>query len=247
MKLLPMKNKITLLFFLILFSSAVVGQNAERKEISGKINLDLIAIESVNVVNLTTNKSTITDENGAFLLFVKEGDVLVFSAINLVTLRKRVDKQDLSIAIMKLQMVLKSIPLNEVVINEALQISAEKLGIIPYGQKKYTPAERKLYTATSGGGIDGLLNAISGRKAMLKKEILVEKKELSLHRLEYLFEDLYYIEMLKVPQDHIRGFQYYCVEDVHFAAALKVKNKTLSMFLIVALAEKYNQIIENEN
>jgi hypothetical protein len=42
--------------------------------------------------------------------------------------------------------------------------------------KKYTPAERKLYTATSGGGIDGLLNTISGRKAMLKKEIIVEKK-----------------------------------------------------------------------
>jgi hypothetical protein len=43
-------------------------------------------------------------------------------------------------------------------------------GIISYGQKKvYTPAERKLYTATSGG-IDGLLNTISGRKAMLKKK-----------------------------------------------------------------------------
>jgi hypothetical protein len=59
-------------------------------------------------------------------------------------------------------------------VNEST-ITAESLGIIPYGQKKYTPAERKLYTATSGGGIDGLLNTISGRKAMLKKKSLSKR------------------------------------------------------------------------
>ena len=134
----------------------------------------------------------------------------------------------------------------KLVINENTQITAENLGIIPFGQKKYTPAERKLYTATSGGGIDGLLNAISGRKAMLKKEIEVEKKEQSLARIDVLFEDKYYIETLKIPEDHIRGFQYYCVEDAGFVSALKAKNKTLTMFLIVGLAEKYNQIITNE-
>ena len=67
-------------------------------------------------------------------------------------------------------MVPKSIVLKEVIVNEHPEITAENLGIIPYGQKKYTSAERKLYTATSGNGIDGLLNTISGRKAMLKKD-----------------------------------------------------------------------------
>jgi hypothetical protein len=50
----------------------------------------------------------------------------------------------------------------------------ENLGIIPYGQKKYSP-ERKLYTARSGL-LDPALNWITGRKAMLKKKLLLNIK-----------------------------------------------------------------------
>jgi hypothetical protein len=39
--------------------------------------------------------------------------------------------------------------LKEVIINENPQISAASLGIVSKDQKKYTPAERKLYTARS--------------------------------------------------------------------------------------------------
>jgi hypothetical protein len=44
----------------------------------------------------------------------------------------------------------------------------------------------------------------------------VEKKERLMYRLEYLFGDKYYVETLKIPQDYIRGFQYYCIEDIDF-------------------------------
>jgi hypothetical protein len=170
----------------------------------------------------------------------------VFTAVNLEGLRMKIDKQDMLQEVITVKMIPKSIILKEVIVNEST-ITAESLGIIPYGQKKYTPAERKLYTATSGNGIDGLLNAISGRKAMLKKEIVIEKKEQLLARIEVLFEDKYYIENLKIPTDYIRGFQYYCIDDTAFANALRSKNKTMVMFLIVRLAENYNEIIAGEN
>ena len=63
------------------------------------------------------------------------------------------------------------------------------MGIIPYGQKKYTPAERKLKTAGDfkpihllgllGGAfaLDPIINKINGRTKKLKKEIKVEGKE----------------------------------------------------------------------
>jgi hypothetical protein len=236
----------TLLFFLFFITIVTFGQTTTEKEIKGKISADTIAVEGINIVNSTTEKATTADKNGSFLLFVKEGDILVFSAVNLVTLHKRISRQDLIQDILKIQMTPKGIELEEVIVNENPQITAENLGIIPYGQKKYTPAERKLYTATSGGGIDGLLNTISGRKTMLKKEIAVEGKEQSLNRIAPIFEDKYYTETLKIPTDYIKGFQYYCVEDADFAAALKSKNKTLIMFLIVGLAENYTKIITNE-
>ena len=247
MKSLPVKTNSTFILFLILFSQITTGQNVDSKKIHGKISFDSVSVEGVNISNLTANKSTTSDENGDFFLFVKEGDVLVFSAINLVTLRKRVEKHDLSPDLMRIEMTAKSIDLQEVVIDERSQISAENLGIIPFGQKKYTPAERKLYTATSGGGIDGLLNSISGRKAMIKKEIAIEYKEQMLVRLDYLFKPDYYSETLNIPEEYIRGFQYYCVEDDDLVASLTSRNKTLSQFLIISLAKKYNKIIANEN
>ena len=239
------KNNV-LVLILFLLTQTVIGQISLGKEIHGKISADSAAVDGVNVVNSSNGKATVSDKNGDFFIFVKEDDILVFSAVNLVTLRKKVSKEDLMLDVISVQMAPKSIVLKEVVINEYPQIAAENLGIVPYGQKKYSPAERKLYTATSGGGIDGLLNTISGRKAMLKKEIVIEKKEQALARIAILFEDEYYIERLKIPSDYIKGFQYYCVEDASFVSALKAKNKTLTMFLIVGLSEKYKRIIENE-
>lgn len=241
-----MKIKITLQLVLFFLVQVTFGQTEKIQEIRGKISADSVAVDRVNVLNLTSEKATVSDASGFFVLPVKTGDILVFSAVNLETLRKKIGLQDLSKEIIIIQMIPKSIILKEVVVNESA-ISAESLGIIPYGQKKYTPAERKLYTATSGGGIDGLLNAISGRKAMLKKEIAVEKKEQLLARIDVLFEDKYYTETLKIPSEYIKGFQYYCVDDVPFANALSTKNKTLIMFLIVKLAETYNEIIAAEN
>lgn len=241
-----MKINSTLLLALLLLTNICFGQSNNEKEILGKITAESTDLQGINILNTRTQRATIADATGLFYMNVKEGDILMFSAVNLVTLRKKVTKSDLTSNRIKVNMTLTSIPLEEIIIKDNSKITAENLGIIPYGQKKYTPAERKLYTATSGGGIDGLLNSISGRKAMLKKEIAVEKKEISLSRLEVLFDEQYYLETLKIPLDYVRGFQYYCVEDAAFADALSTRNKTLTMFLIVTLAEKFNKSIENE-
>jgi hypothetical protein len=240
------KIKNTLQFIILLLVQVAFGQANNTKEIRGKITADSVAVDRINIVNITTEKATVSDSKGFFTIPVKEGDVLVFTAVNLEGLRRKITKEDLLGEVITVLMIPKSIILNEVIVNES-SITAESLRIIPYGQKKYTPSERKLYTATSGGGIDGLLNTISGRKAMLKKEIIVEKKEQLLARIDVLFEDKYYTETLRIPLDYIKGFQYYCVDDVAFANALRAKNKTLIMYLIVKLAENYNEIIALEN
>ncbi|WP_317192518.1 carboxypeptidase-like regulatory domain-containing protein [Flavobacterium flabelliforme] len=241
-----MKIKITLQLMFLFLMHAALGQGVITKEIKGRIFADSVAVDKVNVVNFTTQKATVSDAQGNFILSLKTGDIIVFSAVNLETLRRKVTDQDLLQEILQVVMHPKSIILKEVLINESA-ITAESLGIIPYGQKKYTAAERKLYTATSGGGIDGLLNSISGRKAMLKKEIIVEKKVQLLARMDVLYEEQYYLETLKIPLDYIKGFQYYCIDDADFANALIAKNKTLTLFLVVKLAENYKQIIAVEN
>jgi hypothetical protein len=233
-----------LIFFLILVQNSF-GQNTVSREILGQILAQSTSVEGVNVVNNTTQMATISDANGMFTIAVKEGDVLVFSAVNLEGLRYRITADDLGQNSLKIKMTAKEVELKEVVVNENANITAENLGITPYGQKKYTPAERKVYTATSTS-VDKLLNMMSGRTAMLKKEVNVEKKEALYRKMEYLFEENYYTDRLKIPTDDIKGFQLYCVDDAEFAVSLNTKNKTMSMFLITDLARRYLIILENE-
>ncbi|TDX14224.1 carboxypeptidase-like regulatory domain-containing protein [Flavobacterium sp. S87F.05.LMB.W.Kidney.N] len=230
---------------LLIFVQIGFGQKNNSKELLGRIMEQSTPIEGVNIINNTTQVATISDSDGNFSIAVREGDVLVFSAVNLDPLKLRITTEDLASNLLVVKMTAKEVELREVVVNENANITAENLGIIPYGQKKYTPAERKVYTANSTS-VDKLLNAISGRTAMLKKEVNVEKKEALFRKLEYLFDENYYTERLKIPVDYIKGFQLFCVEDAEFAVSLNTKNKTMSMFLITDLARKYLTILENE-
>ncbi|MFH6989011.1 carboxypeptidase-like regulatory domain-containing protein [Flavobacterium collinsii] len=230
---------------LLLFVQLGFTQNKTSKEIFGQIFEQSTSVDAVNIINNATQVTAVSDANGLFSIVVKEGDVLVFSAVNLEGYKKRITAEDMNSGSLQIKMTAKEVELKEVVVNENANITAENLGIIPYGQKKYTAAERKVYTATSTS-VDKLLNKISGRTAMLKKEVNVEKKEMLFRKMEYLFDENYYTDRLRIPVADIKGFQLYCVDDAEFAVSLDTKNKTMSMFLLTDLARKYLIILENE-
>ncbi|MDQ5928634.1 MAG: carboxypeptidase-like regulatory protein [Bacteroidota bacterium] len=233
------------MFLFLLAVQIASGQKTLSKEILGEVFEQSTRVEGVNIINNSTQVTTVSDVNGMFSIVAKEGDVLVFSSVNLEPLKRRISGEDLEAKSLRINMSAKEIELKEVIVNENANITAENLGIIPHGQKKYTPAERKVYTATSTS-VDKILNSISGRTAMLKKEVKIEKKEALFRKLEYLFEENYYTDRLKIPLEHIKGFQLYCVDSPEFAVSLNTKNKTMSMFLITGLAQEYLKIIEHE-
>jgi hypothetical protein len=235
----------TLLLLLLFIAQITLGQIGVTKEIQGQVFEQSTTLEDVNIINNTNQTTTVSDVNGMFSIVVKEGDVLVFSSVNLNPVKHRITNEDLKSNSLQIRMTVKEIELKEVIVNENSNINAENLGIIPHGQKKYTPAERKIYTANSTHG-DKLLNSISGRTAMLKIEAVVEKKESLFRKMEYLFDEAYYTERLKIPLEYLKGFQLYCIDNPEFAVSLNSKNKTMSMFLITGLAQEYLKIIENE-
>ncbi len=237
--------RFVVLLFLLLFQ-LTFGQVTVEKMIHGKIVVASGTIEGVNIVNLVNEKSTTSDSNGEFFILAKADDLLVLSSVNLEYHRKIIEGDDLKQAVLIIKMTFKTTELKEVIVNKHPEINAVSLGISAKGIKKYTPAERRLHTATSTPG-DALLNMISGRTAMLKKEIEVEKKYNLLAKIDALFEEEYYTKTLKIPADYIKGFQFYCVEDEKLATALRSKNKTMTMFLIVPLAQKFNVLLARKN
>jgi hypothetical protein len=243
-------RKLSFFLFLVLFQVSY-SQTTIEKLIHGKISVTSGSVEGVNIVNLVNEKSTVSDNNGEFFILAKADDLLVFSSVNLEYHRRSVEPEDLKADVVVIKMLSKTTELKEVIVNKHPEINAVSLGISPKGIKKYTPAERKLATASSSRlnpmGLDPLLNAISGRTKMLKKELEVEKKERLLAIMAALYQDNdYFVQTLKIPIDYIKGFQYYCIEDKLFGEALKTKNKTKIEFLIVPLATKFNKILSEE-
>jgi hypothetical protein len=244
-KLSPLK-KINTILLVFLWTGLASAQQVGEKPLYGKIIADSVAVENVNVSNSRTQLTSVTNKTGGFNIAVKLGDLLIFSAVSLQTKRKYVRQEDLKGELFILKMEVDVTELKEVNVNENSEINAENLRIVPHDIKRYTPAERKVYTAQSGL-LDPLLNKMSGRTTMLKKEVLIERNEKLLLKLDGLYEEQYYTDALHIPKDHIKGFQYYIIGDSDFARALESKNKTLTMFYVKRLALDYNEILSDEN
>lgn len=251
--------KLFRVLILFLFLGQNSAQSQELNLLRGKITSQIKELNAVNVTNIRSESNTATDDNGNFSMFVKVGDTIQFSGLQIVTKKTVVTENDLSKKLYVIVVDAKVIPLQEVEIKKYSNINAVSLGILQKPAKVYTPAERKLRTATAayfdpyadffmaGGslGLDPIINAITGRTSMLKKEVGIEKKEFLLQKIEYMFKEDYFIENLKIPKEYLRGFWYYAVEDVKLAKALNAKNKMMARFIFSDLATKYLEIVKN--
>jgi len=222
------------------------------KKINGKVTADYNDLESIYIVNLKTEKSTLTERGGYFSINASVGDTIMFTAVQFKSLKITLKEEDFNKELLFVKMETFIRVLDEVKINEYKDINAVSLGIISSKTKHYTPAERKLKTASDSDaqigtntsiGLDPILNWMSGRTTMLKKEVEVEKKELMLTKIQNLYEAEYFVETLKIPEDFVKGFQYYIVEDAKFVEALKAKNKTMATFIMNELAVTYKDLI----
>ena len=237
--------KIKLCFFFFVLANVILAQESGRTVLNGKINANTIDLEGVYVINLKTEKSAMTEKEGFFSIAAIPGDTLLFSAIQLKEVRIVLKQEDFQNEPFLVKMESNITQLREVIVKRYDNINAVSMGISSSGMLHRTQAERKLYTAKSTAG-DALLNLMSGRTAMLKKEIVVEGKLSFMNQIDNMFNEDYFRNTLKIPLEYIKGFQYYIVENERFTTILKSKNKTQIEFAMVSLAEKYNEILSGE-
>ncbi len=248
-----------LLAFLFFKSVDISAQTEVRKKIYCKIIAENASVEGVNILNIVSEKTTVSDKNGEFYILAKADDLLLINSLNLEIKRKLIEEEDLEFEIINIKMIPKMTELKQVNVNENANITAENLGIVPKDQKKYTPAERKLYTAGDfkpihllgllGGhlDVDPILNAINGKTKRLKKEIKIEQKEYLLIKLDNQFTDNYYIDQFHIPKDYVDGFKYYLLEDETFVAIFLSKDHLKTDLKMSEMSVKYNQLLANEN
>lgn len=244
-------NLLLLLFF--------VCQTAfSQTLLKGKVISDAPNLDGIHVINLSGKKNTVTEKGGFFSILAKANDTLLFSGTQIKGIQVTLKEVDFSENLFFIKLKQHVRMLEEVYIKNYPEINAVSLGIIPKGTKSYTPAQRRLRTAGDfkpihllgllGGSlaVDPILNAISGRTAMLKKELEVENKEKLQAKIESLYDTAFFTETLKIPAEYVKGFEMYAIDNEKLIESIKAKNKTMTTFLLGELAEKYKQLIASK-
>lgn len=234
-----MRNSI--LYFLLCLPLLAFSQ---RKNLNGRVVTDGAGIGGIYIINKSTGAEKKSDALGNFVIEARAGDVITAYSSktevrDFVINEKSFEEDPYIISINT-----RTYELDEVVVEK--KVTSESLGLVPPGQKRYTPAERKLFAATSGFGIDILLNALSGRTQMLKRALETEKKEMLLEMIGNVCTEEELRTEYKIPEEYTRGFVYYVVEDNEFANALRSGNDTMARFLMTGLATKYRKMLADE-
>lgn len=240
---------------LLLCFFSVFAFSQKPKLIQGRITVKDAKLSGVRVVNLMNERETFTDDQGRFEIIAKPDDLLVFSAEFLDYMRKIVEEEHYSKGSIDVEMTSKILALDEVEIKNYDQINAVSLGILSRPAKQYTPAERRLRTATglypslyagtmAGGsiGLDPLMNWISGRTAMLKRALKAEEKQMLLQKLEYYYTDEFFTNKLQIDSLYLSSFKNYAVYDAILIDAIESKNKARMDFNLYRLASDFKKL-----
>ena len=238
-----MKITNTLLFLLIIGLQNLFGQHQDLKEFKGEVVADGFPVDSIKVKNSKSALIVFSDKNGRFSIPAMTGDKLLIFADHIDHVIHVVSENDLKDSLVVIKLKSNGTLLKTVKVGS--NISAEGLGIVK-NVKRYTQAERHLYTAQSSN-FDEILNALNGRTKRIKKEIQAEKQSMGFVKLQYLVPLSYYTEKLSMPSENIKAFQYYCVEDPAFIRNLESNNKPMCVFLLGELAQKYLKLLKDEN
>jgi hypothetical protein len=225
----------------------------ERKNTGGEIIVSDATPGGVEIVNTTNKQQSVSDTKGVFVIAVKSGDTLLFSAVHLNLVRKIVTESDCKSGKITVRMTSKINELDEVTVNS--NINAVNLRIIPNAIQSKTPAERRLRTTgdfkawhllkiiAGGMELDPVFNKISGRTKQKKKELQIEKKELLMQKIDEQFGVDFFTEKLNIPTEYVNGFKYYLIEDANFARAINGTDSINTTFIMSQLADSYNKML----
>ena len=199
-----MLKKIILLLTLVQFSFS-----QERELIQGKVIYRNINVPAANVINNTSQTSTITNDQGEFEIFAKEGDEIIFSSVQYIIRTVRVNDEILKNKRLIVQINQRVRQLDEVVItpddtDKFLDLKEEQFKGFDYLADKSTKIEniltdnRQVVNGLNFVNIFKLLSSLVDSKSEEEKLSILPSEALPLILEENFFTDILKLEFFEV-------------------------------------------------
>lgn len=216
-------------FFFVLM---VTAQDDGRRLLMGKVIYKNVNVANEYVINSTTEKATVTNDDGEFSIEVKEGDELVFTAVNyqykLVTVTPEIlEKNRLIVTVNE-----KVTELDEVVITpddpeRFLKVKNEEFKGYEYEIDRESEVENVAIAQQDRGMQDGI-NFVNIFRAIFKSPEITPDEGPKLKVSEVLrqvYDDRFFVADLNIPQDKIDAFLFYCDDQMPATTLLKKENE----------------------
>lgn len=241
-----------LLFLLVLFI-AISGfsQDDARQPLSGSVIYMNIGVPNENVINATSERATITNDQGLFRINVKVGDQIVFTAVNYNIKVVTITEEILANNRLVVEVNEKVTELDEVVITPEqqerfLEVKNQEFKEYEYEIDRGTEVENIAMSEADRGMQDGL-NFVNIFRAIFKAqdEAVEEGPKLKVSEvLRQVYDDSFFVVDLNIPQDKINEFLYYCDDKMPTKSLLKKENE---FQLIDALVNNSKSFLKDLN
>jgi len=214
---------------------------AQKVELSGQI-ISSGELEGIHVINKTSYRYTTTDENGRFSIAGKLADSLYFSSIQympkiIVLTAQQIKNKSITVSLSESINALDEVvfgtiltgDLNSDITNSEADrpIDFYDLGIPGYTGPRMNLAERRLFEADDGPLVIGLgvnfsklLNMISGRTKMLKKQLKLDNDKQTIQRIKDVVGPLFF-KTNALKEEKRMEFYYFCADAPDFQERCK--------------------------
>lgn len=226
------KFKIVVSIFMFFGLLVITAQDDDRRLLMGKVIYKNIPVANEYVINSTTEKATITNEQGEFSIEVMLGDELVFTAVNFQYKLVKISSEILENNRLVVTVNEKVTELDEVVITpddpeRFLKVKNEEFKGFEYEIDRESEVDNVAMSDLDQGMQNGI-NFVNIFRALFKsKEIAPEEgPKLKVSQvLRQVYDDQFFVSDLNIPQDKIDAFLFYCDDQMPATTLLKKENE----------------------
>lgn len=241
-----MKRKLLVLFLLVAITN-LIAQDADRSLLRGTVIYRDINVPGLDVINITAESATITDEDGDFTIAVKLGDQLAFTAVNYQIQIVTISQEILTKNRLVIDVKEKVTELDEVVVSpedqqKFINLKNEEFKEFEYEQDGTTEFINIAQSDTDRGMANGI-NFVNIFKALLKSK--KDKKDANMPQLKLstvlrqVYEDDFFVTDLGLSQDNIDAFLQYCDDKIPSQDLLKKDNEFQLIDFLVTHSKTY--------